>query len=1040
MRLAELHVDGFGHFRDHVVGPLDGNVTVLRGPNEAGKSTLLAFIRTVLFGFPSRGRDDHYPPLAGGRHGGRITLVGDDGETYTLERYAGPRGGHPMLRAESGEQAALEGLIGHATLSLYSNVFAFSLDEMQSEGLMSDSEVSGRLYSVGMGASGLPEFRAKLADRRDGLFRPRGSAQKIPRLLQELNDVDGRLRTIQGSADEYRRLTDRQEVIQRELGRADDQMSKLNARLSKAKRLLDGWDDWVVLEGLETQLRELPEIERFPESPIERLEAAEHRIRQATEDRDEAKEEYRRLSELSETDIPGEKLLEDREEVERVRRSRSSYDDSVRDLPERQAEVTAEQTNLNRQLRDLGQDWDEDRLDGFDTSMVFRQEVDGFRVRLAELSARARSSAEQLARERSALVERQATVEETQAHVPDEEPALDSPEIDRRRSALRTARSRLNDHERASLNLENLRAQHASLSGSGESVGSRPGIPPLLLPILLAVAGITLLLAGALLGQESLLIGLVAGLALLGASAYLLARIRRVSMTDKNPMTDSVARGVRDAEAAQRSTGNILLESVKPLELDTLPTADVLDNVEAQLDAATRALSTWNEANRRSEEAKLALEAQQRRVDQADEQKTSVVESEAAARDEWREWLVRRELDGGLTPDGVVEFTGRIATNREVLTGLGRMRQRVAAIEVDIDEYGELVRPLAERHDIPFGDAAHQQVMAAADTLIERLEDVRARVSEREQVRQQAEQQQHRLDQLERRLKSAEEELVALLEAGGAGATEEFRNRAAIFANRQELEAQRAERLAGLSRLSGPDARLKAFRDSLSDSNPDLLRNEAEALSQQLETLNAQRDELNQEQGANEAAITRMAGEEESSELLMRRNILMEQLEEDAREWSRLTIAGLILERTQRKFERERQPGVIRHAEESFSMVTGKRYTRLFAPVGEQTITVTTASGQNRRPAELSRGTREQLYLALRFGLIREFGEHAERLPVVVDEALVNFDAERASLATGAFAALSETNQVLVFTCHDAIADMFANVRAQVLDIGQSGV
>ena len=119
--------------------------------------------------------------------------------------------------------------------------------------------------------------------------------------------------------------------------------------------------------------------------------------------------------------------------------------------------------------------------------------------------------------------------------------------------------------------------------------------------------------------------------------------------------------------------------------------------------------------------------------------------------------------------------------------------------------------------------------------------------------------------------------------------------------------------------------------------------------------------------------------------------------------------------------------------------MTGQRYTRLYAPVGEQTITVTDASGRDRRPAELSRGTREQLYLALRFGLILEFGEHAERLPVVVDEAFVNFDPERASLAASSFAKLSETNQVLVFTCHRTIVDMFADVGAQVLDIGQSG-
>ena len=1035
MRLSELHVEGFGHFRDHAVGPLNTNITVLHGPNEAGKSTLLAFIRAVLFGFPLRGRDAHYPPFAGGRHGGRITLVDDDGGSYSLERIAGPQGGRPVLRSESGEPAALERLIGHATLSLFSNVFAFSLDEMQSDGLMSDPDVSGRLYSIGMGASGLPEFKGNLNNRRDSLFRPRGSAQQIPKLLRELGEVDGRLQAIQGNAAEYLRLTNRQEMILQQLGEANEKTSKLNVRLSEVKKLLEGWDDWVVLEGLETQIREIPEIERFPESPIERLEAIEERVRQETEDRDEVERELRRLRESAEADIPGEKLLEDHDDVERVRRRRSSFDDSVRDLPERRAELGAQEADLARQLRDLGPGWDECRLNDFDTSAVFRQEVDNFRQKLADQSARTRSTEERLDGERSELVERQAALEEAQARVPDGEPVLGSPEIDRRRGALRTARSRLNDYQRAALNLENLRAQHTSLSGSSETAGMAPGRASALLPALLVVAGIALALAGALLGNESLLIGLFAGLALLGTAAYLLVRSRRGASTADNPLAGAVARGVADAETAMGRTRDLLLEAARPLDLDDLPTADVLDNVEARLDGAARALSAWSEANRRVEEAKLALERQERRAEQAGKRNTSAVESEVAARDEWRQWLERRKLDRGLAPEGVVELAGDIGTNRAVLDSVRGMRRRVSAIEVDIDQYVELVRPLAERHGIALGDADHQQVIAAADTLIDTLEEARTQVSQREQARQQEEQQRHRLEQLERRLQSAARGLAKLFAEGGAEDAEDFRRGAAEYARRRELESRRNERLGSLSRLSGPDDRLAAFRESLAGADPDLLRQETSTLAEHIDDLNARRDELNQEHGANAAEIDRLAAEEESSELRIRRNVLLEQLREDAREWSRLTVAELILERTQRKFEQERQPSVIRHAEEFFSSVTGHRYTRLFAPVGERTITVTDASGRDRRPEELSRGTREQLYLALRFGLIREFGEHAERLPVVVDEALVNFDPERAGLAASAFAKLSETNQVLVFTCHQTIADMFAGVGAQVAEI-----
>ena len=182
--------------------------------------------------------------------------------------------------------------------------------------------------------------------------------------------------------------------------------------------------------------------------------------------------------------------------------------------------------------------------------------------------------------------------------------------------------------------------------------------------------------------------------------------------------------------------------------------------------------------------------------------------------------------------------------------------------------------------------------------------------------------------------------------------------------------------------------------------------------------LTPRRNTLREERGGVDAELAQLTSEEESSALRIRRSTLEEQLREHAREWSRLTIAEALLEKTRQRFEQERQPSVIRHAQDFFSGVTGRRYQRLYAPIGEQTITVSDATGASKQPGELSRGTREQLYLALRFGLIREFGEHAERLPVVVDEALVNFDPERARLAAESFAQLAETNQVLVFTCH----------------------
>ncbi len=66
-------------------GPFDAPVVVFYGPNEAGKSTILNFVRTILFGFPTQRRKEHYPPNAGGKHGGRIVLTGGDGIDYVVQ-------------------------------------------------------------------------------------------------------------------------------------------------------------------------------------------------------------------------------------------------------------------------------------------------------------------------------------------------------------------------------------------------------------------------------------------------------------------------------------------------------------------------------------------------------------------------------------------------------------------------------------------------------------------------------------------------------------------------------------------------------------------------------------------------------------------------------------------------------------------------------------------------------------------------------------------------------------------------------------------
>ena len=52
MKIDRLHIDGFGVFHDREISGFSDGVNILYGPNEAGKSTLLDFIRFTLFDYP----------------------------------------------------------------------------------------------------------------------------------------------------------------------------------------------------------------------------------------------------------------------------------------------------------------------------------------------------------------------------------------------------------------------------------------------------------------------------------------------------------------------------------------------------------------------------------------------------------------------------------------------------------------------------------------------------------------------------------------------------------------------------------------------------------------------------------------------------------------------------------------------------------------------------------------------------------------------------------------------------------------------------
>jgi hypothetical protein len=83
------------------------------------------------------------------------------------------------------------------------------------------------------------------------------------------------------------------------------------------------------------------------------------------------------------------------------------------------------------------------------------------------------------------------------------------------------------------------------------------------------------------------------------------------------------------------------------------------------------------------------------------------------------------------------------------------------------------------------------------------------------------------------------------------------------------------------------------------------------------------------------------------------------------------------------------------------------------------------------------------VFLALRLALVRDLQRHGVQLPIVMDDALVNFDDERARAAARVLVEFVSDQpgerQMLVFTCHAHVASIFAAANATVRSLSDPG-
>lgn len=235
-------------------------------------------------------------------------------------------------------------------------------------------------------------------------------------------------------------------------------------------------------------------------------------------------------------------------------------------------------------------------------------------------------------------------------------------------------------------------------------------------------------------------------------------------------------------------------------------------------------------------------------------------------------------------------------------------------------------------------------------------------------------------------------------------------------------------------RMTSVDMRIEAAREAiaaLSDERREALRaicieedSSMQMLDVQIRKQTEQRDaisrayeDMNLRYGELGERLERARHDRTFDQLKLEYQQLRYELRERKHELVSLMLAKRMLEKSIVAWESRSQPEVYAQASELLELITGGAWVRVsMSPEG--TLNAVSASGEARNVRHLSLGTCQQLYLSLRMAMLMHARDVGRAVPVIADDMLVHFDAERRVNAARALAQLAEARQVIVFTCH----------------------
>jgi uncharacterized protein YhaN len=262
--------------------------------------------------------------------------------------------------------------------------------------------------------------------------------------------------------------------------------------------------------------------------------------------------------------------------------------------------------------------------------------------------------------------------------------------------------------------------------------------------------------------------------------------------------------------------------------------------------------------------------------------------------------------------------------------------------------------------------------------------------------------------------------------AAGLSCDADLTSTLAAFELRRELDQQLREVELLLQPLGGGSHHLQ---DELAGAEPHALQTQQLDLQDRLQELEEQRRQELERVGALRKQLHDWTTTNPAQQQATHLEGLKAELVQGVERWAPLALAETMMQRALQRFEEHHQPRLLLEVGRWLKRLTRGRYVQLQQSLQEPgVIRIVDEHGKARTPDELSTGTREQLFLAMRLAYVTDYSLRHDPLPMVLDDVLVNFDEDRARETLQALVEFSEVAQVIVLTCHRRTVELAQSV------------